>query len=412
MQYRLREVARGVAHRWQALAPQMNERTRRLTAAAEARAIGRGGITLVSQVSGLSRATITRGVRDLDAAAAGALPGQIRRPGGGRRRRIDEDPTLGTDLDRLVEPVTRGDPESPLRWTAKSAAALARTLQAQGHAVSPTTVETLLKQRGYRLQAARKRLEGAQPPDRDAQVQHIADQTRTWMAAGVPVLSVDAKKNELVGDFKNPGREWHPAGHPPAVQCHDFAHLGIGKACPYGVYDVAHQAGWVAVGQDHDTAPFAVHTLERWWQEQGRTRYPAARDLYVVADGGGSNGYRVRLWKWELQRFANATGLRIHVSHFPPGTSKWNYIEHRLFSFISMNWRGRPLTTFETIVDLIGHTTTGTGLTVWAEWDQGTYPTGLRITPAQLRTLNLVEDAFQGRWNYTIAPQTDSVNNE
>ena len=216
----------------------------------------------------------------------------------------------------------------------------------------------------------------------------------------------------LVGDFKNPGREWHPAGHPPGVQCHDFVHLGLGKACPYGVYDVAHQAGWVAVGQDHDTAQFAVHTIARWWREQGRTRYPDARDLYIVADGGGSNGYRVRLWKVELQRFATASGLRIHVSHFPPGASKWNYIEHRLFSFISMNWRGRPLTTFETIVDLIGHTTTGTGLTVWAEWDQGTYPTGIRITPAQVRALNLEPDAFQPQWNYTISPQPVSEMSE
>jgi transposase len=408
MHYRLREVAAGVDLRRRALAPELNERIRRLTAAAEARAIGRGGITLVSEIYGMSRATIYRGLRDLDDLAAEGLPGQIRRPGGGRHRRIDEDPGLGAALDRLVEPVTRGDPESPLLWTAKSAVKLAAELRDAGHRVGPTTVAALLKERGYRLQANRKRLEGAQHPDRNAQFQHIADRTKAWHAAGVPVISVDAKKKELVGDFKNAGREWHPTGHPPEVQCHDFAHLGIGKAVPYGVYDVAHQAGWVAVGQDHDTAQFAVHTIERWWQEQGRLRYPDAQDLYIVADGGGSNGSRVRLWKLELQRFATATGLRVHVSHFPPGTSKWNYIEHRLFSFISMNWRGRPLTTFETVVELIGHTTTATGLTVWAEWDPGVYPTGIRVTPAQMRALNLEADSFQGQWNYTISPQSVS----
>ncbi len=409
MHYRMREAMRGVESRYQALAPQLNERTRRLTAAAEAQALGYGGITAVSQVYGMSRATLHRGLVDLEAVAAGTLAGHIRRPGGGRRRRVEVDATLGTDLDHLVQPGTRGDPESRLLWTAKSAARLAAELRAQGHQVGATTVATLLKTRGYRLQATRKRLEGAEHPERDAQFQHIADQTKAWQAAGVPVISVDAKKKELVGDFKNPGREWHPAGHPPEVPCHDFVHLGIGKACPYGVCDVAHQTGWVAVGQDHDPAPFAVHTIERWWQEQGRARYAAAHDLYIVADGGGSNGYRVRLWKVELQRFANASGLQIHVSHFPPGTSQGNYIEHRLFGFLSINGRGRPLTTFETIVDLIGHTTTQTGLTVWADWDQGTYPTGIHITPAQVRALNLEPDVFQGHWNYTIAPQPVSL---
>ena len=407
--YRMRETAAGVAARWAALGPQLNERTRRLTAAAEARAIGRGGVALVHEVTGLSQATIIRGQRDLDAVAAGTLPGVVRRPGGGRRRRIDTDPTLGPDLDQLVQPVTRGDPMSPLLWTAKSAATLARALQAQGHPVSATTVAALLKERGYHLQANRKRLEGAQHPERDAQFQHIATQTTAWQQAGVPVISVDAKKKELVGDFKNGGREWHPAGQPDDVQCHDFLSLGIGKACPYGVYDVAHQAGWVGVGQDHDTAQFAVHTLERWWTEQGQTRYPAAHDLYIVADGGGSNAAKARLWKVELQRFATAHRLTIHVSHFPPGTSKWNYIEHRLFSFISMNWRGHPLTTFETIVDLIGHTKTQTGLTVWAEWDKGTYPTGIRITKEEMDALALVHDEVRGQWNYTISPQSDSV---
>jgi len=315
-------------------------------------------------------------------------------------------------LTRLADPVTRGDPESPLCWTAKSVAQLTAALRAQGHVVGETTVGQVLKAQGYSLQANQKRLEGADHPERDAQFQHIADQAKAYLQAGLPVISVDAKKKELVGDFKNPGRERHPAGHPPEVQCHDFVHLGIGTACPYGVYDVAHQVGWVAVGQDHDTAQFAVHTIARWWQEQGRARYLDAQDLYIVADGGGSNGYRVRLWKVELQRFANATGLRVHVSHFPPGASKWNYIEHRLFSFISMNGRGRPLTTFETIVDLIGHTTTSTGLTVWAEWDHGIYPTGIRIPPAQVRALNLEPDPFLGQWNYTISPQPVSVPDE
>ncbi len=315
MRYRLESQKEPVRQRWEALRGELNERTKRLTAAAEARAIGFGGVTLVSEVTGLGRATIRRGLHELD---TGESPTghRVRRAGGGRRRRIDADPTLGDDLDRLVEPVTRGDPMSPLRWTAKSVAALARELRAMGHAVGSTTVAVLLKQRGYRLQANRKRLEGTQHPDRDAQFRFINDHSREWQAIGVPVISVDAKKKELVGDFKNPGREWHPAGQPPDVQCHDFAHLGIGKACPYGVYDVAAQAGWVAVGQDHDTAQFAVHTIERWWHEQGHCRYPDARDLYIVADGGGSNGHRVRLWKVELQRVANATGLRIHVSHF------------------------------------------------------------------------------------------------
>ena len=277
--YRMREVAAGVAERWTALMPQLNERTRRLTAAAEARAIGRGGVALVHEVTGLSQATIIRGRRDLDAVAAGTLPGVVRRPGGGRRRRVDTDLTLGADRDQLVQPVTRGDPMSPWLWTAKSAATLARALPAQGHRVSATTMAALLTTRGYRWQAHRKRREGTQHPERDAQFQHIATQTPAGQQAGVPVIAVDAKKKAWGGDFQNGGREWHPAGHPEDGQCHDFAHLGIGKACPYGVYDVAHQAGWVGVGPDHDTAQFAVHTMERWGTEQGRARYPGAHDL-------------------------------------------------------------------------------------------------------------------------------------
>jgi transposase len=405
MRYRLRAAATEVRTRWEALRGERNERTRRLTAAAEARALGYGGITVVAQVTGLSRATIQRGLRDLADPTQLPPAGQIRRAGGGRKPLTAHDPTLLPDLRRLVDPATRGDPESALKWTSKSLTHLTAALRDQGHRVSATTVMQLLHREGYSLQAPRKTLEGlARHPDRDAQFQYIADQATTRQAAHLPVISVDSKKKELVGNFKTGGQEWQPAGQPERVLVYDFLHLGIGKATPYGIYDLARNEGWVTVGSDHDTAQFAVATLRRWWQERGCHQYPEARELYIVADGGGSNGSRVRLWKTELQRFATDTGLTIQVSHFPPGTSKWNAIEHRLFSVISRTWRGRPLTTYETVVQCIAHTTTETGLTVHAEWDPTPYPTGLRVSDADLAAVHLTPATFHGEWNYRIDP--------
>lgn len=404
MRYRLEQQKAGVRQRWEALQSELNERTKRLSAAAEAQAIGYGGVTLVSEVTGLGRSTIQRGLRDL--ATTGGLPaGRLRRPGGGRKRLTDEDPTLVGDLVRLIDPITRGDPESPLRWTTKSLTQLADALREQGHHVSTTTVMRILHTQGYSLQAPRKTMEGlVAHPDRDAQFQWIATHTQARQAAHIPVISVDAKKKELVGDFKNGGREWQPQGEPTPVHVYDFLHLAVGKATPYGVYDMTRNEGWVTVGADHDTAQFAVATIRRWWQERGRRQYADAHDLYIIADGGGSNGSRVRLWKWELQQFATETGLTIHVSHFPPGTSKWNAIEHRLFSFISMNWRGRPLTTFETVVQCIAHTTTSAGLTVHADYDPRPYSTGIKVSDEDFSQIHLERDDFHGEWNYRIYP--------
>ena len=393
--------------KYASLAPTMNEAMTRLWAAAEARALGHGGIACVMRATGLARETIAAGLRELDDPEhqARLAAGRVRRSGGGRKALTSTHPGLTEALDALVAPATRGDPMSPLRWSSKSTEKLAEELGEQGFPVSADTVGALLKAQDYSLQAPRKTLEGGDHPDRDAQFQHIATQTRAFQAAGQPVISVDCKKKELVGDFKNGGREWQPQGHPEAVNVYDFASDALFKAIPYGVYDVTRNEGWVSVGIDHDTAEFAVGTIRQWWRRMGQARYPDATCLYLTADGGGSNGSRNRLWKRELQRLADDTNLAIHVSHFPPGTSKWNKIEHRLFGQITLNWRGRPLTTLEAVVSLIAATTTTTGLKVKAAADQKYYPTGIKITDAEMAALDLLRNDFHGDWNYTIKPR-------
>ena len=391
-----------------ALAPAFNEATLRLWAAAEAQALGRGGIAVVARATGLSRNTIAAGLRDLEEPErlTELGSGKLRRPGGGRKRLTDLQPDLAAALERLVSPATRGDPMSPLRWSSKSCEKLASELTAEGFTVSADTVARLLVADGYSLQSTRKTMEGGDHPDRDAQFQHIAAQTKAFQADDQPVISVDCKKKELVGEFKNGGREWQPEGHPVPVNVYDFIDDALFKAIPYGVYDVTRNEGWVSVGIDHDTAEFAVSTIRQWWRRMGQARYPEADRLYVTADGGGSNGSRNRLWKRELQRLADDTGLAIHVSHLPPGTSKWNKIEHRLFSQITLNWRGRPLSTLEAVVALIGRTTTQTGLKVKAIADQKTYRTGIKISDEEMARLNLEKDPFHGNWNYVLKPHT------
>jgi transposase len=395
-----------VQRRLAALAPVLDERRRRLLAAAEASALGRGGVSGVARVTGVSRRAIRAGLAELQAPAAEVLPtARIRRPGGGRKRAVDTDPTLSRDLERLVEPATRGDPESPLRWTCKSVRKLAGELRQRGHRVSHQLVAELLRELGYSLQANRKTLEGGAHPDRDAQFAHLGGQVAAHLAAGEPATSVDTKKRELVGDFKNGGREWQPAGHPEAVRVHDFADPALGRASPYGIYDLARDTGWVNVGIDHDTAAFAVESIRRWWEGVGRSVYPRATRLLICAGGGGGgNGSRVRLWKLELQRLADETGLAIQVCHLPPGTSKWNKIEHRLFAFISQNWRGTPLVSHEVIVSLIAATTTATGLRVRSALDTTRYPTGRKVSDDELAAARLERDAFHGEWNYAILP--------
>jgi hypothetical protein len=390
--------------KYKALAPALTERSRRIWAATEARAAGRGGITGVARATGIAYATIQRGLKELRSSVSVA-PQRIRRPGGGRKNTLEKDPTLLTDLEGLVEPTASGHPMSPLRWTSKSVRHLTAALQHLGHAVSRQLVAELLAAAGYSLQANRKTREGTHHPDRDAQFRYINQHVRRGQRATQPVISVDTKKKELVGDFKNAGRQWRPKGQPAPVRVHDFLIPARGKAIPYGVYDLTRNAGWVSVGIDHDTATFAVRTIGRWWQKMGRPRYRRARSLLITADAGGSNGARVRLWKWELQRLANRTRVAITVCHLPPGTSKWNKIEHRLFSYISSNWRGQPLVSLAVIVNLIGATRTATGLRVRCELDRGTYPKGQDVTDAQMATLNLVPHRFHGDWNYTIHPQ-------
>ena len=389
--------------RFEMLTPFFTERIRRLFTAAEAAALGRGGITRVSRATGVSRRAIAAGLAELHAPQTTATQ-RVRRPGGGRKRTGQTDRTLQDDLERLIDPVTRGDPASPLRWTCKSVRKLAEELRRLGHTPSHRLVATLLHDLGYSLQANRKTLEGTSHPDRDAQFAYINAKVQAALQAGEPVISVDAKKRELVGDFKNAGREWHPAGHAVPVRVYDFVIPALGRVTPYGVYDMARNAGWVNVGTDHNTAAFAVESIRRWWQSMGHTAYPQARTLLITADGGGSNGSRVRLWKLELQRLADETGLEIAVSHFPPGTSKWNKIEHRLFSFISQNWRGKPLVSHEVIVNLIAATTTTTGLTVVCQLDQNTYPAGVKVAQKAMEDLHLQRDPFHGEWNYTILP--------
>ena len=390
--------------RFQLLSPFLNERTRRLTAAAEAAAIGRGGISQVSRATGVSRRAIAAGLAQLR--SPGATDGdRIRRSGGGRRKALTTDTALKGDLERLIDPVTRGDPESPLRWTCKSVRRLAEELQGMGHATSRRMVAELLHELGYSLQANRKTFEGKSHPDRNAQFEHINAQVQAALRAGQPVISVDAKKKELVGDFKNAGREWQPEGQPEPVRVYDFIIPGLGRDTPYGIYDMARNSGWVNVGTDHDTASFAVASIRRWWDSMGRASYPRAKRLLITADGGGSNGSRVRLWKVELQRLADDTGLKVSVCHFPPGTSKWNKIEHRLFSFISQNWRGKPLVSHETIVNLIAATTTKMGLKITCELDRGSYPSGIKVSKKQMKEVNLRKNAFHREWNYTISPR-------
>jgi hypothetical protein len=388
-----------------ALSPVLTERSRRVWAATEAQAIGYGGIAQVARATGIAASTIQRGLRDL--ASGKPLAGtRIRRPGGGRKRATDLDATLLRDLDALVEPTAPGDPDSPLRWTCLSARTLAVALDRLGHHVSHTVVAELLHDLGYSLQGNVKTREGRQHVDRDAQFRYIARQVRAAQRAQQPTISVDTKKKELVGDFKNAGRTWRPGQSPHRVRVHDFLIKGPagGKAIPYGVYDLHRNEGWVSVGIDHDTATFAVRSIRRWWQHMGRPVYREAQTLLITADAGGSNGTRLRLWKWELQQLANRTGLAITVCHFPPGTSKWNKIEHRLFSHIAMNWRGTPLIDLATIVSLIGSTHSQSGLRVRSELDRGDYPSGITVTDAQLASVRLTRHRFHGDWNYTIHP--------
>lgn len=382
----------------------LGERARRLWAATEARAAGRGGFTAVVQATGMSSKTLARGMRELDSGEKLPLS-RVRRPGGGRKAAKALDPGLTVALEELVEPVTRGDPESPLRWTCKSLRRLSKELRAQGYQASHTLVGQLLHEAGYSLQANRKTREGANHPDRNAQFEHINRRVRRQVKRGAPAISVDTKKKELVGDFKNGGQEWRPKGDPEKVRVHDFLDREKGKAIPYGVYDVGANKGWVSVGVDHDTAAFAVNTIRRWWRNMGRRTYPHADSLLITADGGGSNGVRVRLWKWELQKLADDTGLTLQVCHLPPGTSKWNKIEHRMFSFISKNWRGKPLLTHATIVNLISATRTQKGLTVRCVLDGKKYPKKIKVTDEQMHTLRLTPDRFHGDWNYAIRPR-------
>ena len=397
------ELEATIVEKYAAVAAHLDERGRRIWAATESRAIGYGGDALVSDATGLSRPTVRKGRREL---AAGAVaPGRIRRAGAGRPGIEQSQPGIKQALERLVDPLTRGDPESPLRWTCKSRAQLAAALSGAGWTVSSTTVGRLLHELGYSLQAVRKSREGASHPDRNAQFEHINVQAEDFLQRRQPVVSVDTKKKELVGEFKNGGREWQPQGRPEQALVHDFPQDSLGKAIPYGIYDMGHNEAWVNVGQDHDTPAFAVASLRCWWEEWGKRRYPDAQDLFITADAGGSNGYRSRAWKHRLQQFADETGLCIHVSHFPPGTSKWNKIEHRLFCHITQNWRGKPLRTFETIVDLIGSTRTAAGLRVKARLDKRKYPTGEAVTKAEMDALSLHRNEFHGDWNYELRPR-------
>src|SRR5271167_136985 len=394
---------RAARKRYLEMAPVLDEQSRRRFAALEARALGHGGVSLMSEISGLARSTIYRGLSDIRDRVS-APRGRIRKEGGGRKRKTIEDPTLLIDLKRLVAPTTRGDPMRPLLWTSRSLRKLVTELAKQGHAVSPTVVGDLLRGMGYSLQANRKTREGDQHIDRNAQFEYINKQAKAFLAANEPVISVDTKKKELVGNFKNNGREWRPKGLPELVKVHDFIDPKLSRAVPYGVYDITNNIGWVSVGTDHDTASFAVNAIRRWWRTMGRNRHPKAKRLMVSADGGGSNGYRVRLWKVELQRLADELKLPITVCHLPPGTSKWNKIEHRLFSFITMNWRGKPLRSYRAIVQLIAATTTDNGLEVRAELDERKYPKGPKVSDAQLAAGNISRHSFHGDWNFTISP--------
>jgi hypothetical protein len=400
--------AEQIAMKYFSLAPMMNERMRRQWAASEARAYGWGGVRAVSGAIGMSPNTIRRGLAELvDRQAHPGAPEdlRIRRPGGGRKPLTENDPDLLDALEHLVDPMTRGDPESPLRWTCKSTTQLAAALTREGHALSPRSVGRLLNEAGYSLQSNRKTLEGASHPDRNAQFEHISHTVRAFQSRGQPVISVDTKKKELVGAFKNVGREWRPKGDPDTVKIYDFLDPKLGKAIPYGVYDLSSNQGWVSVGVDHDTARFAVEAIRRWWGKMGSQRYPSAHKLLITADGGGSNGSRCRLWKVALQDLASQLGLTIHVCHFPPGTSKWNKIEHRMFCHITQNWRGKPLVSHDIIINLIASTATKTGLKIRAELDRGSYPAGVTVADEELASVNLKRATFHGDWNYAIRPK-------
>jgi Rhodopirellula transposase DDE domain len=396
-----------VAERYAAIAPYLDERQRRIWVGTEARVRGRGGVSLVARATGLSRPRIYRALEELQETPR--LDGRVRRPGAGRKPVLEKDPELEAALDALVDPATRGDPMSPLRWTCKSAGQLASALTRGGHPVSANTVGSLLRASGYSLQANSKTSEGSQHANRDAQFRYLNEQARQFRDAGLPVVSVDAKKKELIGEFKNVGREWEPKGQPVPVKVHDFLVPELGKAIPFGIYDQERNVGWVNVGQDHDTATFAVESLRRWWEGDGAAAYPGADQLLISCDCGGSNGYKVRAWKHELSRFASESGLAITVCHFPAGTSKWNKVEHRLFSHISMNWRGRPLTSHEVVVNLIAATTTRSGLKVHAELDSRSYPKGLTVSDDDMAEIDLLPHSFHGEWNYTIMPTTSPL---
>jgi transposase len=406
-------VVKTIEHKYKLLHQEFDERARRLWAATEATALGHGGVAAVAKATGLAESTIRIGrsqLHQLPKAQSDELPRRIRQVGGGRKQLTDEDANLLLALDRLVEPTARGDPMSPLRWTNKSTRRLARELVEQGHHVSHTKVAHFLDKLGYSLQSTRKTKEGSSHPDRNAQFEYIYEQVRLFQERGQPVVSVDAKKKELIGDFAQKGREYQPKGKPEKVRTYDFEDKELGKSIPYGIYDQTANCGWVSVGVDHDTAEFAVETLRRWWLNMGSKAYLHATDLLVTADGGGSNGSRCRLWKVELQRLADETGLNIRVSHFPPGTSKWNKIEHRMFSHITENWRGRPLVSHGVIVNLIANTTTQAGMYIQAQLDQGRYDTGIKVPPKQMKELNIHRATFHGEdWNYTIKPR-ESIN--
>lgn len=393
----------GIVEKFAAIAPVLDERARRLWAATESRAIGYGGDALVSAATGLARETIRNGRREIEHGVD--VTGRVRRAGAGRPGIAQTQPGIKEALEQLVDPLTRGDPTSPLRWTCKSKANLAAALTKTGWTVSATTVGRLLHELGYSLQSMRKSREGISHPDRNAQFEHINETAQSFLQRKQPVISVDTKKKELVGDFKNAGREWQPQSTPEKALVHDFPSDAIGKAIPYGVYDMAHNEAWVSVGRDHDTPAFAVASIRQWWKMMGKRAHPNAKELFITADAGGSNGYRSRAWKLELQKFSDETRLRIRVSLFPPGTSKWNKIEHRLFCHITENWRGKPLNTFETIVDLIGHTRTDAGLHVKAKLNKRKYPTGVVVTKAQMNSLALTTDTFRGEWNYELRPR-------
>lgn len=397
-----------IVEKYVSLSPLMNERMRRQWAASEARAYGWGGVSAVSAAIGMSPNTIRRGLAELVERQANPhvpVEARVRRPGGGRKALTTSDPELVEALEQLVDPATRGDPESPLRWTCKSTTQLADALTRQGHALSPRSVGRLLNEAGYSLQSNRKTLEGSSHPDRNRQFEHISRTAQAFQLRGQPVISVDTKRKELVGAFKNGGQEWRPKGQPDAVKVHDFLDPELGKAIPYGVYDLSSNQGWVSVGIDHDTARFAVEAIRRWWRKMGSRRYGSAKELLITADGGGSNGSRCRLWKLALQDLASQLGLAIHVCHFPPGTSRWNKIEHRMFCHITQNWRGQPLVSHDVIINLIAGTSTKTGLKIRAELDRGLYPTGVAVPDDQLAAINLKRADFHGEWNYAILPR-------